>query len=182
MVLSSGEKKKVPGILGIYTGDGKGKTTAALGCALRSLGWGWNVVIIQFIKGSIKSGEEEALKVYGDRVEYHVTGRGFTWESEDIELDKRSAIKGWTLAKEKIFSGKYHLVILDELTYLIQLQLLTAEEILTALITRPDHVNVIITGRSAHPLLIDWADIVTEVTNIRHPYDSGQKSLFGIDL
>lgn len=182
MTSSSERKKSAYGLLAVFTGKGKGKTTAALGCALRSLGRGWRVIIVQFIKGSIKSGEEESLKVFGDRVEFHVTGRGFTWESEDPELDRRSALYGWALAKEKIYSGKYDLVILDELTYLLELQFLTPEEVLYVLKKRPTHVNVIITGRSAHPSLVDAADLVTEVKNIRHPYDEGKKSLIGIDL
>ena len=182
MALSSERKKSSYGLLAVFTGKGKGKTTAALGCALRSLGRGWRVVIIQFIKGSIKSGEEESLKVFGDRVEFHVTGRGFTWESEDSELDRNSALEGWALAKDKIRSGKYDLVILDELTYLLKLRFLTPEEVLDVLTKRPIHVTIIITGRSAHPSLIDAADLVTEVRNIRHPFDKGQKSLIGIDL
>lgn len=170
------------GLLMVHTGDGKGKTTAALGLALRAIGHGMKVCVIQFLKGSWKYGELEAAKCFGDALEIHVMGKGFTWESENIEDDKRLAREAWEFAKTVIASGRYALVILDELTYLITYKFLEEREILDVLTHRPADLHVVVTGRGASQGLIEAADLVTEMTMIKHPFNAGLKAQKGIEF
>ncbi|HGE70890.1 TPA: cob(I)yrinic acid a,c-diamide adenosyltransferase [Candidatus Poribacteria bacterium] len=170
------------GLLIVLTGNGKGKTTSALGMAFRAMGHGLKVCIIQFIKGSWKYGELESAKRFSDLLDFYVLGKGFTWQSENLEEDIKIAREAWDFAKETINSNKYEMVILDELTYLIKYKMVSEEEIVNFLLNRPENLTVVVTGRDASKLLIDSADLVTEMVSIKHPYDVGVKAQKGIEF
>ena len=166
----------------IFTGNGKGKTTSALGLAFRALGHGLPVCIIQFIKGSWHYGELESAKRFDDLLDFHVMGKGFTWQSDNIEEDIKVAREAWDFAAQTIKAGKHRLLLLDELTYLIKYDMVAEEEILAALKEKPADMHVVITGRNASAGLIDFADLVTEMTEIKHPYKEGVKAQKGIEF
>jgi len=170
------------GLLMVYTGHGKGKTTAALGQVFRALGQGLRVCLIQFIKGSRKCGELVAAKRHKDLLEVHVLGRGFTWESADIQKDIEAAQRAWKFAKETIQSAKFQLVVLDEITYLMKYKIVNEQEVVDFLLTRPENMHVIITGRDAPRSLIEIADLVLQMKSIRHHYSSGIKAQRGIEF
>lgn len=170
------------GIVIINTGNGKGKTTAAFGQALRTAGHGDAVCIIQFIKGKWQTGEGKAVAAYNDLLELHVCGTGFTWDADDLDEVKKAAKQGWELARTKILSGAYKLVVLDELTYLLNYGIITESEVLATLEARPVGMNIVITGRRAGPGLISLADIVTEMREIKHCYEAGVKAGKGIEF
>ncbi len=170
------------GLTMIFTGNGKGKTTAALGLAFRALGHGFPVCLIQFIKGSWKYGELESAKCFADLLDFHVMGRGFTWNSENLQEDIQAAREAWDFAAQTIRAGRHRLVILDELTYLIKYQMVSEEEILAVLRQKPEAMHLVITGRGASQGLIDFADLVTEMTEIKHPYKKGIKAQKGIEF
>jgi len=170
------------GLLIVHTGNGKGKTTAALGLAFRALGHGFKVCIIQFIKGTWKYGELDAAARFQDLLEVHVKGRGFTWKSEDIQKDVKVAQEAWSFAKDKISSGEYRVVVLDELTYLMKYEMVSEEEIVDFLSERPPDLHVVVTGRDAPPSLIEAADLVTEMREIKHPFTDGIKAQKGIEF
>jgi len=171
------------GFILLNTGDGKGKTTAAMGAAMRMLGHGKRVCLIQFIKTK-PSAELEALKSFGDAVEIHQIGKGFVGvggkepRPEDIETAKEAL----QLAREKISSGDYDLVILDEITYLVSFSLVPVEEICEMLDGKPEHVYIFLTGRGAHPELVKRAAMVTEMKEVKHPFQSGIKARKGIEF
>ena len=175
-------KKVNKGLIIVYTGNGKGKTTAALGLALRAAGHGMKVCIIQFIKGSWRYGELESIKRFDDLIDFHVMGKGFTWKSENLEEDKKIAREGWQMAQLAIASGQYRLVILDELTYLAKYKMIPSQELIDTITDKPESLHVVITGRSAPQELQDIADLVTEMKAIRHPYKSGIKAQKGIEF
>jgi cob(I)alamin adenosyltransferase len=177
--MEEGGKK---GLLIIYTGRGKGKTTAALGLSLRALGHGHRVCFIQFIKGSWKYGERDAAARFSDLLDFHVMGRGFTWKSDDLRKDAQAARQGWELAQKVLAEGRHRLVVLDELTYLIRYKMLTEEEVLAVLNRRSPATHVVVTGRNAGDGLIQAADLVTELQEIKHPYTSGVKAQQGIEF
>jgi cob(I)alamin adenosyltransferase len=169
------------GLLVVYTGHGKGKTTAALGMVFRALGRNLTVTVVQFIKGKWKTGE----RLYAETVpglRFHVMGLGFTWDSDDLSKDARAAREAWNKAKEEIASGERDLVVLDELTYTIHYGFLTLDEVLTALRERPPHVHVVVTVRNAAPELIELADLVTEMIVVKHPHQQGIKAQVGVDF
>lgn len=170
------------GLLMVFTGNGKGKTTAALGMAMRSAGHGLGVCVIQFIKGSWTYGELEAIKRFSDCIDFHVMGRGFTWKSDNLKEDKRLALEGWKLACECMNSGKYHLVILDEFTYLLHYKMLDWDDCLEALAKRNPSQHVLITGRYAPEGLVELADLVTEMQVVKHPLQRGIKAQRGIEF
>ncbi len=170
------------GVIMVYTGDGKGKTTAGFGQALRAVGHGFTVCIIQFIKGKWQTGEARAAAGCSELIELHVCGTGFTWEAEDREELKDVARRGWELARAKIESGLYRMVILDEFTYLLNYGIVAESEALEVLRTRPEGVNIVVTGRGAGAELIALADIVTEMREIKHGYGSGVKAGKGIEF
>lgn len=171
--------KKHPLVV-LNTGNGKGKTTAALGVTMRAWGRGWKIVWLQFIKSKTSNyGETRAAKRMG--IEMIPLGDGFTWLSKDIEKDIALAHECWALAREKIMSGDYDLVVLDEITYPITYGWLDVEEVVSVLRDRPKDVDIILTGREAHPRLIEFADTVTEMTEIKHAYQTGVKAQPGID-
>ena len=173
------EKRKALTI--VYTGNGKGKTTAALGMVLRAWGRGMEVVMLSFIKSETSNyGEERAAKKMG--VELIPLGGGFTWLSKDIEKDKALAQKCWALCKEKIASGRYDIVILDEITYPINYGWLDIDDVIETLRSRSDDLHVVITGRDAPEKLIEYADLVTEMREIKHPFKEGIKAQPGVDF
>ncbi len=165
----------------VYTGNGKGKTTAALGVVLRASGRGWSVVMLSFIKSETSNyGEERAARKLG--IEMIPLGGGFTWLSKDIEKDKALARECWQRCKEKIDSGDYDIVILDEMTYPLNYGWLDIDEVIEMLRQRPTNLHVIITGRDAPQKLIDFADLVTEMREVKHPFQKGIKAQPGIDF
>ncbi len=171
--------KKQPLVL-LYTGDGKGKTTSALGVTMRAWGRGWKVCWLQFIKSKTSHyGETRAAERMG--IEMIPLGDGFTWLSKDIEKDIALARECWTLAREKIESAQYDLVVLDEITYAVGYGWLDVEEVIEVLRNRPPDVDIIMTGRDAAPELVEFADLVTEMTEVKHPYQQGIKAQPGID-
>jgi cob(I)alamin adenosyltransferase len=175
------EKPARRGLLVVYTGHGKGKTTAALGMVFRALGRNLAVSVVQFIKGKWKTGE----RLYAETVpglRFFVMGLGFTWDSDDLSKDARAAREAWNKAKDEIASGERDLVVLDELTYTIHYGFLSLDEVLTALRERPPHVHVVVTGRNAAPELIQLADLVTEMTVVKHPHQQGIKAQLGVDF
>lgn len=173
------------GLLIVYTGNGKGKTTAALGMALRAVGYGWPICIIQFVKGSWKYGELEGLKRLRPEVELKVAGAGFVGIIDDKlprEEHERMAREALELVRITLESGKYKLVILDELNVAISLGLVSIEKVEEALDRAPRELNLVITGRDAHERLIERADLVTEMKEIKHPYQKGILAKKGIDF
>lgn len=170
------------GLLIVNTGDGKGKTTAALGMAVRAAGHGMKVCFIQFIKGNWKYGELEAVKKFSDTIEFHVMGKGFTWESDDLEKDKIAARKAWDFAQKSLASGNYDLLVLDEFTYLLAYKIIDLQPVLETLANRPKDLHVVITGRKAPRELIAQADLVTEMKVIKHPFKEGIKAQKGIEF
>jgi cob(I)alamin adenosyltransferase len=169
------------GLVVVYTGAGKGKTTAALGMVFRALGHGLRVTVVQFIKGKWKTGE----RLFAEKVpelRFHVMGLGFTWESDDLSRDKAAARAAWALAREEILSGERELVVLDELTYAIHYDFVSLAEVLGVLETRPPQVHVVITGRNAPEELVARADTVTEMTLTKHPFAQGRRAELGVDF
>jgi cob(I)alamin adenosyltransferase len=165
----------------VLTGHGKGKTTAALGVVLRAWGRGMKTVVLQFVKAKTSNyGENRAAKKLG--IEMIPLGEGFTWLSEDIEKDKATARECWELARAKIASGQYDIVVLDEMTYPMSYGWIAVEEVIDALRQRPQGLHVIITGRDAPQELIDFADLVTEMREVKHPHQKGLKAQPGIDF
>lgn len=179
------KETKEKGLLIVYTGNGKGKTTAALGMTIRAVGYDWKVCIVQFVKGSWKYGELDGIKRLEPNVELNVMGQGFVGIIDDIKPfeDHRAAARAaMTLAREKMLSGKYQLVILDELNVAVSLGLVADEEMRDLVKQKPEMLHLVITGRGATQWLIDRADLVTEMTEIKHPYQKGILAQKGIDF
>lgn len=170
------------GLVIVNTGDGKGKTTAALGLALRAWGRGFRICVLQFIKAETGQwGEVKAAKKLG--IEWHKAGDGFTWESHDIDETIALARAGWQLAQEKIASDQYDLIILDEFTYPLHYAWLEPGMVVAWLAAhKPERLHLVITGRSAPQALIDYADLVTEMQVVKHPFDQGIKAQPGIEF
>lgn len=172
------------GLLIVYTGPGKGKTTCALGTAFRAVGQGLRVLMVQFIKGSWHYGELDAAKMLGDdKFEIRPMGRGFVkvGSAETDPEDIRLAEECWETGRSAIYGGKYDLVILDEINYVISYKMLDAAKVAESLKGRPEPVHVICTGRNAHPLIVEQADLVTEMKEVKHPYTKGILAQRGID-
>lgn len=173
--------RRAPSVVLVNTGDGKGKSTAGFGTLMRAVARGWRVCVIQFIKsGRWKVGEEDTGRKLG--IDWWAIGDGFTWDSDDMDESEAVAREAWLSAKEKIASGEYRVVMLDEITYPINWGWIDEADVVEAIRERPEHVNLILTGRDAPPALIEVADTVTEMTNVRHAYDSGIKAIRGIDF
>jgi cob(I)alamin adenosyltransferase len=170
------------GLFIVFTGDGKGKTTAALGCAFRALGHGCRVRMIQFIKGPIRSGELRTAGSFGLRMEIHPMGKGFIWNERDSKRNRGIALRAWEFAKEALGSPGCDLLILDELTYLVKFGFVSEGEVLAALSARPKSLHVIVTGRDAPASLVDAADMVTEMNEVKHPHREGVPAANGIDF
>ena len=164
-------RKIKKGLLIVFTGNGKGKTTASLGMALRTIGHGYKVAIIQFIKGGWTTGEEKALKNLSPNISWHALGEGFTWETQDRIRDEKLVKEAWQLAKGYIKNESYKLIILDEINIATKLGYLDSEEIITFLKSLNNRKNhIVLTGRGASDSIINFADLVTEMKLIRHPF------------
>ncbi len=167
----------------VFTGQGKGKTTAALGMAIRALGHGENVAIVQFIKGGWEPGESKAFEIYGEKIKWHALGEGFTWETQDRQRDKELANLAWKKSLEYLSSSKYKLVILDEINIAIKLGYLSVNEVIQGIRGRPILTHVVLTGRGAKNELIEIADLVTEMNLIKHPFkEQGIKAQKGVEF
>jgi cob(I)alamin adenosyltransferase len=157
------------GLVIVHTGAGKGKTTAALGMVLRSLGHGHRVAIVQFIKGAWEPAEKRAFEPWGSQLVFHATGGGFTWETQDRERDKAMAQAGWDVAAGYLADPEFKLVLLDEVNVALRKDYLSVEQVLAGIEKRPPNAHVVLTGRNAPDELIERADLVTEMTLIKHP-------------
>lgn len=174
------ELRVAPSLVLVNTGNGKGKSSAAFGVMLRALSRGWNVAVVQFIKGSDwKVGEEKMGRQLG--VEWHALGGGFTWDSDDLQHDIELGRQAWAQAAAIIAAGQHQLVILDELTYLCTWGWVPVADVVAAITGRPPHVSLVITGRDAPQEIIDVADTVTEMREIKHAYAAGITAKRGID-
>ena len=168
------------GIVIVITGNGKGKTTSAWGTVARSLGYGYKVAVTQFIKGTWDCGEREVFEG-NSNLTVHVMGTGFTWETQDRELDKKACQSAWQETLPHLQNPSVHLVVLDEITYMLKYGYLEIEEVLAALKNRPQNQSVILTGRAAHRDLVAYADTVSEVRDEKHAFNAGIKAQKGID-
>jgi cob(I)alamin adenosyltransferase len=157
------------GLVIVHTGAGKGKTTAALGMVLRSLGHGFRVAIVQFIKGAWEPAEKRAFEHWGEQLVFHATGEGFTWETQDKARDKLMAQAGWDVALRYLANPEYRLVLLDEVNIALKKGYLGIEQVLAGIDQRPPFTHVVLTGRNAPDTLIERADLVTEMTLVKHP-------------
>lgn len=174
-------KKKEPSIVMVNTGDGKGKSTAAFGTAMRAVARGWKVCVIQFVKsGNWKVGEQKAAISLG--IEWLTIGDGFTWDSKNMDRTEAIARHAWDVSKEKIQSGQYGLVVLDEITYPMNWGWIPISEVVDVIKNRPPSVNIIATGRDAPPELVDVADTVTEMRKVKHAFDRGVRAIRGMDF
>jgi cob(I)alamin adenosyltransferase len=171
---------RAPSLVIVNTGDGKGKSTAAFGIVMRALAREWRVAVVQFLKsGNWRTGEEKIARQLG--VDWFAIGEGFTWESQDLTEDQAVAGAAWQHAKDLIQAGEHRLVVLDEITYPMNWNWIDAADVVTTIRDRPDPVNVVATGRDAPSALIDIADTVTEMRNVKHAYDRGIVAKKGID-
>ncbi|MBA3879336.1 MAG: cob(I)yrinic acid a,c-diamide adenosyltransferase [Sphingobium sp.] len=170
------------GLLIVHTGNGKGKSTAAFGMAMRSLGWGMKVAIVQYVKGKWETGERNFFEANPELLTYEVMGEGFTWDTQDRALDIRAARAAWERSKALILDPAYELVILDELNIVLRDDTLPFDEVLAFLKERPLTKHICITGRGARPALTDIADLVTEFAEVKHPYKAGFKAQRGIEF
>ena len=175
-------KTEERGLLIVHTGAGKGKSTAAFGMVLRCLGHGMRVGVVQFVKGSWGTGERTVLAHFPELVTCRAMGEGFTWDTQDRARDIAAARAAWELAKEMIADPSYRLVLLDELNIVLRYDYLTVDEIIAALQAKPRNLHVVVTGRNAPPALIDAADLVTEMTLVKHPFRAGVKAQAGIEF
>jgi cob(I)alamin adenosyltransferase len=170
------------GLLMINTGRGKGKSTASFGLVLRALGHGWRVGVVQFIKGAWQTGERAALERFSDLVEWHTMGEGFTWETQDRQRDIAAAARAWAVARRLLDDPSIRLLVLDELNIALRYDYLALAEVLTALQERRDDLNIVVTGRNAKSELVAIADLVTEMTLIKHHFAAGVKAQPGIEF
>ena len=178
------EQQENKGLLIVYTGNGKGKTTAALGMCIRAAGYKWRICIIQFVKGSWKYGELKGIKLLGEFVELHVIGEGFVGivdDTKDFEEHREAARKGVELALEKITSREHRLIIVDELNVALDLGLVTRDDVERIIGAVDDRQHLVITGRGAPDWLIERADLVTEMKEIKHPFQRGILAQKGVD-
>ncbi|CAD7050594.1 MULTISPECIES: cob(I)yrinic acid a,c-diamide adenosyltransferase [Pseudorhizobium] len=176
------EKTLEKGLLMVHTGPGKGKSTAAFGLALRMLGNNRRVGIVQFIKGAWSTGEQPAFAAFGDRVVWHTMGEGFTWETQDLKRDIAAAERAWDKVRELMADDSIGLLVLDELNIALRYEYLDLERVVAELTARRPDLHVVVTGRNAKPLLMDAADLVTEMTLVKHHFKAGVKAQAGIEF
>ena len=169
------------GVSILLTGNGKGKSSSAFGMVIRSLGYNLRAGVVQFIKGEQLSGEELYLRDRCPEVTFYQMGTGFTWDTQDRSGDIAAAIRTWEEATKMLVDPSYNLVVLDELTYMLSFKYLDEAEVIRALKDRPKEQSVIVTGRGGGSALVDWADTVSEVKDIKHAYNSGVKARRGVD-
>ena len=180
---SPADPKKRKGLIIVNTGEGKGKSTAAFGLALRAAGNKMNVFIMQFMKGQWKAGERKAFEKLAPYVEVIPMGDGFTWDTENVEQDKATARKAFEIVKEKLLSDKYQMVIFEEINYVLHYQFFPEDEFLELLKNKPEMTHVVCTGRNASEKLIEMADLVTEMKMIKHPFqEQGIPAQKGIEF
>lgn len=170
------------GLVIVHTGKGKGKSTAAMGLAVRAIGNGMKVGIVQFVKGVWETGERVVLDRFPDLCVIKAMGEGFTWETQDRTRDIAAARQAWEMAKEMINDPSYKMVILDELNIVLRYENLPLDEVIEVLQNKPEMLHVAVTGRNAKDELIEIADLVTEMTQIKHPFRSGVKAQVGIEF
>lgn len=183
------QRTQAKGLIIVHTGNGKGKTTAALGMILRSLGHGHRVAIVQFIKGAWEPAEKAVFSIWTEakagqqpQLEFHAMGEGFTWETQDRERDIQKAAEAWQKALSLIGNPDFQMVLLDEVNVALKLGYLTVEQILAGLERKPENSHVVLTGRGAPSALIDRADLVTEMTLVKHPFrEQGVKAQPGVE-
>jgi cob(I)alamin adenosyltransferase len=170
------------GLLIVHTGPGKGKSTAAFGLAMRALGRGHRVAVVQFIKGAWSTGERMAFERFGAQAEWRTMGEGFTWETQDLQRDIAAAEKAWAKARELMADPSFALVILDELNIALRYEYLDLAAVVAELAARRPDLHVVVTGRNAKPELIAAADLVTEMTLVKHHFAAGVKAQAGIEF
>ena len=170
------------GLLIVHTGAGKGKSTAAFGLALRALGRGWRVGVVQFIKGAWETGERKAFESFGDHVTWRTMGEGFTWETQDKARDIAAAERAWAVAQEMTRDKRFRLIVLDELNIALRYGYLPLDEVVAALAARRPGLHIVVTGRNAKPELIEAADLVTEMSLVKHHFAAGVKAQEGIEF
>lgn len=170
------------GLVLVHTGNGKGKSSAAFGVAARALGWGQRVAIVQFIKGAWKTGERQFFSRFPEQLEWRTTGQGFTWDTQDREADSAAARSALAMARESIAGGGFDLVVLDEINVVMSYDYLPPEAVVACLEARAARTHVVLTGRGAPPELIEYADLVSEMVEIKHPFQAGIKAQRGIDF
>jgi cob(I)alamin adenosyltransferase len=175
-------KTEERGLLIVHTGKGKGKSTAAFGLVLRCLGHGLRVGIVQFVKGVWTTGERLALERFGELVTCRAMGEGFTWDTQDRARDIAAARQAWETAKAMIADPSYRLVLLDELNIVLRYDYLPLDQVVAVLLAKPRDLHIVVTGRNARPDLIEAADLVTEMTLVKHPFRSGVKAQIGIEF
>jgi cob(I)alamin adenosyltransferase len=170
------------GLLIVHTGTGKGKSTAAFGLALRMLGRGRRVGVVQFIKGAWHSAERDALEKFGDQVSWHSMGEGFTWETQDLFRDMAATERAWAKAQELMADPSFALVILDEINIALRYDYLPLDKVVAVLKARRPELHIVVTGRNAKAALIDAADLVTDMTLVKHHFAAGVKAQEGIEF
>jgi len=175
-------KTEERGLLIVHTGKGKGKSTAAFGMVLRCLGHGMRVGIVQFVKGVWTTGERIALERFGELVTCRAMGEGFTWDTQDRARDIAATRKAWETAKAMIADRSYRLVLLDELNIVLRYDYLALDEVVATLKAKPRDLHIVVTGRNARPELVEAADLVTEMTLVKHPFRSRVKAQIGIEF
>jgi cob(I)alamin adenosyltransferase len=175
-------KTREKGLLMVHTGKGKGKTTAAMGLAVRAIGNGMKVGIVQFVKGKWETGERQVLEAFPDQVEIRVMGEGFSWDSQDRQRDIAAASAAWDMAKEMIADPQFGLVVLDELNIPLRYDHLDINEVVAGLKAKPERLHVLVTGRNAKDELIEAADMVTDMTMVKHHFRDDVKAQKGIEF
>ena len=169
------------GVFILLTGNGKGKSSSAFGMVMRALGYGYKVGVVQFIKGVQLSGEEMYIRDQCPQVTFHQMGTGFTWDTQDRSADIAAAEKSWAVAEKMLADDSYHLVVLDELTYMLSFKYLDQDRVLSALRNRPENQSLVVTGRGGGSAISDLADTVSEIKEIKHAYNSGVMARKGVD-
>ena len=170
------------GLLIVHTGKGKGKSTAAMGLAVRAIGNGMKVGIVQFVKGVWATGEREVLDRFPELCTIKAMGEGFTWDTQDRQRDIAAARAAWNYARQLLADPSYRMVILDELNIVLRYDYIPLDEVLETLRNKPENLHVVVTGRNAKEPLIEIADLVTEMTQVKHPFRSGVKAQVGIEF
>jgi len=175
-------KTQEKGLLIVHTGKGKGKTTAALGMVVRAIGHGMKVGVVQFVKGAMTTGEKAVFDAFPEHIEFKPMGEGFTWDTQDRARDIAVAREAWAEVKRMIADPAYRMVLADELNIVLRYDYLPLDEVIAVLVNKPAEKHVIVTGRNAQEALMDAADLVTEMTMIKHPFRAGVKAQAGIEF
>ena len=170
------------GLVLVHTGNGKGKSSSAFGVIARALGWGHRVGVVQFIKGKWITGERQFFDKFPDQLEWHTMGEGFTWDTQDKARDIAAAEAAFDRAKAMMANGSYNLVVLDEINIAMRYDYLSTDAVLEGLKARDSQTSVILTGRDAKPELCDYADLVSEMVEVKHPFKAGLKAKRGVDF